>query len=323
MPPIERNNQLFQNSLMQKDILKALVITALIVELALYLPFMGFFLVPFVPLPVLFYRMKFGRKAAVMIAGMTALVILLSLKSITVDMLLFSELLFLGFMMGECFEKKFSAEKSILYSSGAVVLTGACIIFLYSSLSSIGIIELVSKYMSENAKLSLSMYKELGVEAENLEFISNSMDKILYVLIRILPSFLIAFTLVITWLNLLMARGLLMARNIFCPDFGALNKWHSPESLVWGIIASGLCLILPNQSIKIFGMNVLIVIMIVYFFQGIAILSFYFEKKQVSRMFKICFYLFILMQQLFILLVAALGLFDVWGDFRKLKNVES
>jgi hypothetical protein len=174
---------------MQKDILKALVITASIVELALYLPFMGFFLVPFVPLPVLFYRMKFGRKSAGMIAGMTSLVMLLSLKGMTIDMLLFTELLFLGFMMGECFEKNFSVEKSILYSSGAVLLSGACIIFIYSSLSSIGIIELVSKYLNENAKLSLSMYKELGVEAEDIEFISNSMDKILYVLVRILPSF--------------------------------------------------------------------------------------------------------------------------------------
>jgi uncharacterized protein YybS (DUF2232 family) len=308
---------------MQKDILKALVITASIVELALYLPFMGFFLVPFVPLPVLFYRMKFGRKSAGMIAGMTSLVMLLSLKGMTIDMLLFTELLFLGFMMGECFEKNFSVEKSILYSSGAVLLSGACIIFIYSSLSSIGIIELVSKYLNENAKLSLSMYKELGVEAEDIEFISNSMDKILYVLVRILPSFLIAFTLVIAWLNLLMARGLLRVKNIFFPDFGALNKWHSPESLVWCIIASGLCLILPVQSIKIFGMNILILMLVVYFFQGIAILSFYFEKKQVSRMFKICFYLFILMQQLFILLVAVMGLFDVWGDFRKLKNVET
>jgi len=77
-------------------------------------------------------------------------------------------------------------------------------------------------------------------------------------------------------------------------------------------------LFLPNAAVKIIGLNGLLILMSVYFFQGIAIVSFYFNKKQFPRVVRIFLYTLIAIQQLVLLAVIGLGFFDMWFNFRKL-----
>jgi uncharacterized protein YybS (DUF2232 family) len=58
--------------------------------------------------------------------------------------------------------------------------------------------------------------------------------------------------------------------------------------------------------------------MTIYFFQGIAIISFYFEKKRFPRLLRIVLYSLIALQQVVLLVVVGLGFFDMWLNFRKL-----
>ena len=78
-------------------------------------------------------------------------------------------------------------------------------------------------------------------------------------------------------------------------------------------------LILPHKALKIIGLNIILVLMTIYFFQGIAIVSFYFEKKQFSRMLRFLLYSLIAIQQIVLLVVIGLGIFDMWLNFRKLE----
>jgi len=162
------------------------------------------------------------------------------------------------------------------------------------------------------------MYESLGVPEESIHIISNSMEKIHYVLIRIIPAMLISLTLFVSWTSLLIAKPLLKAKNIFFPDFDSLKLWKAPEFMVWLFIGCGVMLILPENSFKILGLNGLIILLTIYFFQGIAIVSFYFEKKNVPRIFRIFLYSVLALQQLVLLSVIGLGFFDMWINFRKL-----
>ena len=63
------------------------------------------------------------------------------------------------------------------------------------------------------------------------------------------------------------------------PSFGRLNLWKAPEYLVWAVIGCGAILLLADKGLKMIGLNGLLILMTVYFFQGIAVVSFFFEKK--------------------------------------------
>jgi uncharacterized protein YybS (DUF2232 family) len=96
------------------------------------------------------------------------------------------------------------------------------------------------------------------------------------------------------------------------------DKWHSPELLVWGVIAAGFTLFLPATGIRFAAENILLVLFAIYVFHGLSILKFFFNKHRVPRWARIGMYVLIMLQQLFLILLAVAGLFDQWVDFRKL-----
>ena len=301
-----------------KDIISGVAIIGLIFTASTYLPIIGFFFSLFIPLPILFYRSKLGRTTGIIVYILSIIIMIVMTGSISLDFFFFAELLLLGFVLSELFEMRLSIEKTISYACASVLITGIVILFFYSNLSNTGIYTLASEYISRNLELTMAMYESMGVSEESIHVISNSMEKIHYVLIRIIPAMLISLTLFVSWTNLLIAKPLLKAKNIFFPDFDSLKLWKAPEFMVWLFIGCGVMLILPDNSFKILGLNGLIILMTIYFFQGIAIVSFYFEKKNVPRIFRIFLYSVLALQQLVLLSVIGLGFFDMWINFRKL-----
>lgn len=62
----------------------------------------------------------------------------------------------------------------------------------------------------------------------------------------------------------------------------------------------------------------LIVMGTIFFFQGLAIAAFYFERWKLPFYVKGVIYAVVFLQQFASMAIAVLGLFDVWFDFRKL-----
>ena len=308
------------NGNIAKEIATGTAITLVIFAVTSYLPILGFFCALFIPLPTLFYRSKLGRNIGIMVPAMAIFIMAVVLGGIAVDLVFFLELLLLGFMLGDFLSMNLSVEKTILYTCAAVIVSGFFGLVIYSNVSSMGIFMLVSEYIAKNLELTLVLYESMGVSEESLIQLSNSLDQIQYILVRIVPAMVISTTLFIAWVNLLFAKSILTARGIFFPDFGPLNHWKAPDALIWLFIGCGSMLLLPGNNLKMLGLNGLLILLTVYFLQGIAVVSYYFEKKQFPRALRLFLYTLIALQQFVLLLIIGLGLFDIWLNFRKLKT---
>jgi uncharacterized protein YybS (DUF2232 family) len=82
-------------------------------------------------------------------------------------------------------------------------------------------------------------------------------------------------------------------------------------------------MLVPSTGIRLVGINGLLVLLTIYFLQGIAIVSFFFEKKNVPKGIRVFVYVMIGFQQIFLLVVICLGLFDMWINFRKINTNET
>jgi uncharacterized protein YybS (DUF2232 family) len=302
-----------------KNILTGIAITCLIFAISVYMPIFGFFCSLFIPLPILFYRIKLGRKTGLIIPIVTTFIMVTIFGKFSIDLLFFMELMFLGFTLGELLEIDLTIDKTVLYACTAVFIIGLAGLFFYSQTVHRGMVVLASEYVDKNLQLTLALYENMGVSEENIQMISDSLPHIQYVLVRIIPSLVFASTLFVSWTNLLMARTILRAKGIVFPEFGLLKQWRPPEILVWGVIGCGLVLLIPNGSLKLVGLNGLITLLTVYFFSGIAIVSYFFEKKRFPRILRLFLYSMIGLQQFILLVVIGLGFFDVWLNFRKLE----
>jgi len=301
-----------------KDLAVGVVVTSVLFAVALQSPVLGFFCTVFIPLPTMFFRAKHGRTIGMAVPAMALVVLASLLGGISIDLLYFFELVFCGFILYELFILRLSVEKTVVLTSAVTLALGLFIVLVYSSTTAAGLGQLVSDYVRRNLEASLQLYVNMGVPADTIRPIEDALDGIQYVLVRIVPALSVSAGLFLSWTSLLLARPLLRRYRLYCPDFGRLNLWKAPEALVWSVIGCGLMLMIPEHTVKLFGINGLLILMTVYFFQGIAIISFYFEKKHFPRLLRIVLYSLIALQQIVLLIVVGLGFFDMWLNFRKL-----
>jgi uncharacterized protein YybS (DUF2232 family) len=95
-------------------------------------------------------------------------------------------------------------------------------------------------------------------------------------------------------------------------------KWELPESLVWGFIGSGVLYMAGLPWSRSVGLNGLILCVALYFLQGLSIAAFLYQRFQLPRFLVTLSVLLLVFQPFLALVVAGLGLFDVWFAFRRL-----
>ena len=301
-----------------RDLAIGIGVTSVLFTITILSPILGFLCTVGIPLPTLVCRAKFGRKQGALVPAASLAVLVALLGGISLDILYFLELLLVGYVLYEAFEQRVSVEKTVGGTCFAVLSAGAVVVLIFSVTSETGIISLINGYVRKNLEATVALYQEMGMAEEHLLLVKESLEQIQYVFVRILPALAVVSTLMVTWTSLLLSRPLLRRMNLFIPDFGSLNRWKAPDPLVWGVIGSGLMLLIPSSGIKLAGINGLLILMTIYFFQGIAIISYYFEKKRFPRILRVFLYALIALQQLLLLLVIGVGFFDIWLNFRRL-----
>ena len=303
-----------------KETIKGIGITSLVFGACVFIPFLGFIISLFIPIPILYYRLKLARKNGILVAAGSFIVIGFFIGRLSFDIFYFAQLLILGLALGEMFERNLPIEKVILYACLAFWATALGTLFFTGLVAGVQITELVSNFVGKNLELSLAFYEKMGMPQEHIEMLRDSSDLIQHAMIRMSPGVGTAAFFFVAWGNCLVARPVLSAGKIDYPDFGNLNTWKAPEQLVWLAIGFGIMMLVPEKSLKILGLNGIIILVVIYFFQGIAIVSFFFNKKDIPKLLRVILYGFIGMQFFLILLIVAAGFFDIWLDFRKLET---
>ena len=305
-----------------KKIASGVGFTCLMFAATLYIPIIGFISAVMIPLPISYYRYKLGRSAGGLILVISFILMVIMAEGVSFDIALFAVLLILGFVLGEMLAEGVSVEKTVLYPCLSVIASGIVLALFYSAFSQTEFSSLVNLYVKKNLELTLELYRQMAMPEETLQTLSRSMETIQFVLVRIIPGMAVMSGLFVSWINMLMIRSLTRFKGLKTPEFGILTRWKSPEVLVWIVIAGGVLLLIPVKFLKIIGLNIVLALIMIYFIQGISIVSFYFDKRNFPRMLRGVLYGLIGIQQLFSLLVIGLGFFDLWIDFRRIDKNE-
>lgn len=299
-------------------ILAVAILTSAFLFVAL-IPVVGPVVVIFTPLPVLYYYSQLGRLKglAVLAASYLAAFGILSTAGQRVSLAVLFTIGFTGVLLAEILKRRFSLEKTFLWGSSALFCLGAGVVLFHSLRAGIAPWQTVELYVSEIVRHNIAFYSQLNIPEEQIQLIRDSVPQITRIFTGIFPALAFSGAVLTVWVNLLAGRALFRIKETPFPDFGDLSAWKAPERLVWLLIAAGVMTLLPAERVSATGMNLLIVCSLVYLFQGLAIVSFFFQKKRVPMILRWLFYGLLLIQQYMLVIVIALGLFDLWVDFRK------
>jgi uncharacterized protein YybS (DUF2232 family) len=187
--------------------------------------------------------------------------------------------------------------------------------------SSAGVdLKTLSQHIENDVNQTLPRYLTAGGEAVD-GALRTYMQEALTLVLQLLPSLIIISTAAGALANYSAVRLIWrrMGERALFPGM-MLTQWKAPEACVWALIAAGLGCLLPPPGLRVVGLNVLLLVGLVYLIQGLGIMIFYLNKTSVPPMFRSIAYLFLAIQPLLLLGVAVFGLFDLWFDFRRIGN---
>lgn len=138
-------------------------------------------------------------------------------------------------------------------------------------------------------------------------------DEVVSWFVELLPALVVLTGAVMVIANLMLLRSWSGERS----DVN-LRLWRTPDPLIWALIVTGFAMFLPSYEVTVGARNVFLVLLGCYFCQGLAIVSYYLDRLRLPKGIQVAGYLLIAVQHIVAAMVLALGVFDLWGNFRRL-----
>lgn len=287
----------------------------------LAIPPLGIFSGILAPFPAAYNRVLHGRlPSLIVILGATAAIS--ALFGIFSGWLYLGMCGMIGMLMPELLLRGISGSRALFWTTVANLVIFSAGFIAYSTVSGVNLQGLITAEISESIKQAVALYEKGGVTGEDLELLKRSMITAAELLRRLYPALITAMLVVIAGCNLALLRK---STAKTAPDLpvGEFSKFRNPDLLVWLLIAAGSTLLLPASQLTTPALNILLICIMLYFFQGMAVVTTLITKYSVSSLLRIILYAMLIIQPYLMALVAGIGLFDLWVDFRTPKAEEN
>ena len=166
---------------------------------------------------------------------------------------------------------------------------------------------------------SLEFYtsKEAGLPPEmmySLQEVTKGMRKAIPAL---LPGLLASALVITVWANMITCNSMAIryCKGVF--PWGKYSTWKLPEQLVWVPISAISIILIGKADLQYIGGWMLLISGLLYFFQGLAVFIALLERWNVPVYIKGILYFVLIIQSYGLLILALLGISDIWFDFRQ------
>ncbi|HEY6010361.1 MAG TPA: DUF2232 domain-containing protein [Nitrospirota bacterium] len=176
----------------------------------------------------------------------------------------------------------------------------------------------IDAYLREMIAAAAKTYTDLGLK-EMASMISSIPESYLHYFSRLMPGITIATSVAQAAFCYGIARAIIARKQGMQPGEVPFASWHAPDSWVWGLIAALAFIVVPREDVRLAGWNLAIVFAVVYLAQGSAIVDYYLRRARLKNFIRGLFIGLILAMPT-IVFVIALGIVDIWADFRKVRG---
>lgn len=233
--------------------------------------------------------------------------IFLQMLTITVALYFKAQMLSLLILCASVLVLTFVAleTKPILVRSVSSVLAGAAAFFL---------VLFLWVHFKEGANFWTWISSQIEVYYNQAKAVIGEMNIDLKTLTHQIPSLIITMMALNLWVAVLLDSRAQSRLGMLRPQ-AEIKNFRTPDAFIWVVIVSLLFSFLktPVPGLQETALNILNVSLLLYFFQGLSVLSFLMETMNFGSLLKMIVY-FIFIAQL--LLPICLGILDFWLNFR-------
>jgi uncharacterized protein YybS (DUF2232 family) len=290
-----------------------------VATLALFLAYVMFPLVGMVPgllapFPAMFYSLKRGKVIGIVIVLITTLVLVV-LADFAAILLYLLQCGVISLALPGFLSSGRSGARSIAYTVAIALALILLMAGVYGATQGGDVHAQVLKGIQSSISQTSALYERAGIKGEDLKVLQQGMAEAGELIGRIYPALIVISLVFVAGINLLVLKKTAARLPVPLP-VGEFTRFKNPEQLVWVLILAGFALLVPNRMLTTAALNVLVVTLALYFVQGMAITSQFYTRFTVPRFIRFLFYLVLALQPYLALMVAMLGIFDLWCNFR-------
>lgn len=308
----------FPDKGMLLDTCKGSIATVALFLAYITLPLAGVLPGIFAPLPGMFYTLKSGKSVGIVIVLISAG----SLAILANPMTLFLYLVQSGLMslvMPYILAKGWGGARAIAFSVSASLACIMLVVLFAWLVRGIDLHGEILQGINSSISQTVKLYEKSGLKEDDLQSLRQGMEQAGAMIGRVYPALILVGLGAVAGLNLLMLRK--MAEKFdFQLSIGELKYFRNPDHLIWFVIVPGFALLLKNADVSMAALNLLVLVLSLYFIQGLAVTVHTFERLSVSRLVRTIFYVLLALQPYLAVALALFGIFDLWGNFRTPKQ---
>ena len=272
------------------------------------------------PFPLVFIYLQRGRQVGMALIALVFVVLLL-LVGANQAMVFLAEYALMALLLGEMIRIKLPCDRCIAISALASGLVSIVLLLVLFGDQDTSVKEFFEQQFRAHFSQSMEAFESVGENKAEVADMKAFAERTAEGFAASYPAFLLIGSLIGSAANYALVR--IAWTRLYGPGLfsgGAFSEWLCSENLIWAFILSSAALFLGEGMVADAGLNVFLVVLVIYFTQGLSNVVYFLKARNVQVFFWFVLFILIFVQPLLIGLVAGLGVFDIWADFRKLRK---
>ena len=275
---------------------------------------LGSFLNLLTPIAAAYVGMRFGLRSGIVVVVVTSA--LLQQLATTYTLAAYIGIFGVSSLLLPAFLRRHIPwDKSVLYATVGSVVATLAMIFAAVIVSGTGLSDLISQMVQSEVQQAMQIYRDTGFTEAQLQEMQQVMDGMAGFIRESFYGLYVVSLLVIQVLCLLLLQR--FKGNSYRIEGMLFPLWRVPSGVIWLLISAGFSLLVPVDVVAMVGRNLLIILLPLYFLQGMAVVSSFLQKKPYPPLVKGLIYLLLLILNPLPIIITCAGVFDLWIDFRR------
>jgi len=211
-----------------------------------------------------------------------------------------------------------SWDRTVFITVGLIAVLGAIVVFALASGAGQSPFAMMDALVDREISQTVTMMEEFAASPDqqpaDLEEFRETVAGMGDFMRRVYPGMLVAVGGALQLVTVGLLALLVRPARLPGPQFA---NWRTPELLIWVLIAAGFGTAFSSGPVQGVALNLLVILLPLYFLQGLAVVENFLGRKRLSPLLRGLSYLLLLVVSPLPVMVTAVGIFDLWADFRK------
>lgn len=302
--------------------------TAIITAIMTLITIFGYSLVPIIIFfyPVPFIILGVRHKTKYNIYAIIASSILIGiLTDIFTGILIFLAFGLISIVLTYMINNKYRPQQILAGGAIAAIVTTLISIAIMGYLTGVSFLSAINTTLTESLKFQLDMLKEMQLSTYEMSVIKDLLIGAVESIIIMIPATIIISSVFIVYLNYWMSTAILRRLGHKTVEIPRFMYFRLPNNAIMGsLVIIGAALVFRYMKILYYEtifINTIILISFVFFIQGLSVVVFLMNKKNMHKIVKVIIIFLIIVNVPLSLIISLIGFLDVGLDFRRLKRV--